>query len=256
MLRRIFTVAVLAAVAIPLAAAELSTLATQAVGAALTSFAREYKQQTGTEVKISFDTGPNLAKRVAAGEVADILIAPAAVVDQAVRDGKAAGATRVEIGRVAVGVATRRGAPHPDISSVEALKASLLKADAVVYSHGTSGVYVHQMLADLGLADQLKGKVLQLVNGEAAMERIGAGKGNEIGFTMVSEIKFAEPKGVVLVGPLPAAVQNYTTYVAAVMTTSPSSDAGRAFLRYITTPAARNALAASGWERMVSVGIQ
>jgi molybdate transport system substrate-binding protein len=243
----------LAALAVPLSAAGLSTLATQAVEAALTTFARDYRQQTGTDVQISFDTGPNLARRVAAGEAADILIAPAAVVDQAITDGRAVGASRVEIGRVAVGVATRRGVPRPDISSVEALKTALLEADAVVYSQGTSGLYIQQMLADLGLTEQLTGKARQLASGAVAMARIGAGTGNEIGFTMISEIKAAEAKGVVLVGPLPAAVQHYTTYAAAVMTRSSSAGAARAFLGYIRSPAARNVLAATGWERMISV---
>ena len=73
-----------------------------------------------------------------------------------------------------------------------------------------------------------------------------AGKRREIGFGPITEIKSFEPKGVVLVGPLPADVQNYTTYVAAVLQNTAANEAARDFIRYLTTPAARQAFAATG----------
>ena len=73
-----------------------------------------------------------------------------------------------------------------------------------------------------------------------------AGKGNEIGFGPVTEIKSFEPKGVVLVAPLPADVQNYTTYVAAIMSDTRSRDGSERFIRFLTSAAARQAFAATG----------
>ena len=104
------------------------------------------------------------------------------------------------------------------------------------------------MLRTIGVADQISAKVVQLPTGDDVMQRLGAARGNEIGFTMVSEIKLGESHGGSLVGPLPAAVQTYTAYDAVVMSKSTAPDAARAFVRAITTPAARKVFADAGWE--------
>jgi len=229
-------------------AADVATLATLAVQGAIVELARDYGQSSGHRVTLAFDTGPNLAKRVAAGETADVLIAPAAVVEQAAKDGRVVANSRAAIGKVAVGVAIRKGARVPDISSADALKRALVAADTVVYSQGTSGVYIEKLFADLGIADAIRPKTVRLANGGDALERIVSGRGNDIGFTMVSEIKMFEPRGASLVGPLPPAIQNYTTYEAVVMTTSANREAAAGFVQHVTTPAARRVLASTGWE--------
>jgi molybdate transport system substrate-binding protein len=229
------------------AAAQVNTLATMAIEGPLRALEKDY-QQPGQSVKVTFDTSPNITKRLASGEVPDVLVAQASTVDQLIKDGKAIAATRAQIGRIAVGVAMSPHGRTPDISSVEALKQSILKADAVVYSQGASGLLVEKMLRDIGVADQIKAKVAQLPTGGDVMQRIGASHASEIGFTMVSEIKLGEAHGGKLVGPLPAAVRTYTAYDAIVMSAAHAPDAGRAFVRAITTPAAKQVLAASGWE--------
>ncbi len=249
MARSVFaTGAIILVAAATLMAADVRTLATLAVQGALADLARDYQRVSGHNVSLAFDTGPNLARRVSEGETPDVIIAPAAAVEQAVRDGRVVAATSVPVGRVAVGVAIRRGARVPDISSVDALKRALVAADAVVYSRGTSGVYMEKLFADLGIADAIRSKAERLANGGDAMERLVTGRGNDIGFTMVSEVKLFEDKGAILVGPLPIAVQQYTTYNAAVMTSSPNQEASAGFVRFITTPAARRVFAATGWE--------
>jgi len=177
----------------------------------------------------------------------DVLVAQSSTVDQMIKGGRAVAATRTSIGRIGVGVAMGRGTRRPDISSVDALKASLLSADAVVYSQGASGLLVEQMLRTIGLADQLKSKIVQLPTGSDVMQRLGSGGGNQIGFTMISEIKLGESYGGALVGPLPGAIQTFTPYEAVVMSTARAPDAARAFIRAITTPAARLVFAAAGW---------
>lgn len=229
-------------------AAELVTLATMAVTGALDPLVAEYQKESGHTVKVTYDTGPNLARRVAGGEAADVLIAPAAVVEQAIRDGRAVAASRVTIGQVGVGLAVRSGGRIPDISSTEALVQALLQADAVFYSQGTSGVYVGTLFQTLGIADRIKAKTTQVANGQIVVERVIADRGNAVGFTMVSEVKLMEPKGARLAGALPAAIQNYTTYTAAVMTSARDAAAARGLLAYITRPAARALFTATGWQ--------
>jgi ABC-type molybdate transport system substrate-binding protein len=231
-------------------AATVSVLATNAIIGPLTALAEDYKRQTGTEITLAFETSPNIARRLAAGELAgmDVIILAAAAAEQAVKEGKALADGRVHVGRSGVGVAIRRGARRPDISSVDALKAALLHADRVLYTQGASGVYVEKLLQTFGIADALKGRSQQLTTGDAMLERLATGTGNEIGFTQVSEIKRGEGLWTVsLVAPLPAAVQNYTSFDAIVMSGSRAPDAARAFVRTLTTPAARKRLTDSGW---------
>jgi len=177
MLTRALISLCLAVGAVPAAAATVSALATRAIEVALVRLAAQYREQTGHEVTIRFDTSPGLARRVTAGESADVLVASASVVDQAIKDGRIVANTRREIGRIALGVATRRGVPPPDVSSVDALVAALRRADAVLYSKGTSGLYIEQMLAKLGLDAQLKEKAVQNSTIYAAAVMMGSTAG-------------------------------------------------------------------------------
>jgi molybdate transport system substrate-binding protein len=236
-----------AAFVVRVAAAELSVLATAAAQGPVQALDKAL-QQPKQAAKVQFDTSPNIAKRLAAGETPDVLIAQAATVDQLIKDGRALAATRTPVGRIGVGVGIGRGAWRPDISTVDALKAALLQADAVVYSRGASGLLVEQLLRKIGVADQISSKVVQLPTGDDVMQRLGMAKGNQIGFTMVSEIKLGESRGGSFVGPLPAAVQTYTAYDAVVMSGSPSPDAARAVVHALATPAARQVFTAAGWE--------
>jgi molybdate transport system substrate-binding protein len=228
-------------------ASELGTLATMAVQGALDPLVQEFQQQTGHTVKLSYDTGPNLGRRVAADESADVIIAPAAVIDQAMKDGRLLADSVATVGRIGVGVAVRRGGWIPNIGSAEALKQALLDADAVYYSQGTSGLYVGSLFEKLGVAEQIKAKTTQVANGGVVLERVIADRRTAIGFTMISEIKLMEPRGARLAGPLPAAVQNYTTYSAAVMSASKDPAAARAFVTFVTRPVAKSRFAVTGW---------
>ncbi len=229
------------------AAAELAVLATAAAQGPVQALDKAF-QQPNRAAKVQFDTSPNIAKRLAAGETPDVLIAQAATVDQLIKDGRALAATRTPVGRIGVGVGIGRGGRRPDISTVDALKAALLQADAVVYSRGASGLLVEQLLRKIGVAEQISSKVVQLPTGDDVMQRLGMAKGNQIGFTMVSEIKLGEAHGGSFVGPLPAAVQTYTAYDAVVMSGSTAPDAARAVVHALATPAARQVFTAAGWE--------
>ena len=231
----------------------ISVLSTNAIVGPLTTIVEEHNKGKGPQIKVEFDTSPSINRRFAVGTISGIhvLVAANGTVDQAIKDGKAIADTRVRVGRVGVGVAIRRGGVRPDISSVDALKASLLKADAIVYSQGASGVYVAQLLDTLGLMPQVKARAVQLASGADMIERVEHSQRNEIGMTQISEITRAveETKGaIVYVGPLPAAIQNYTIFDAVVMTGAPSTDAARAFVKSLAGAPARKLLAANAWE--------
>lgn len=229
-------------------AADISTLATLAIDAPLREIAEKFTRDSGHKVEVRLDTSPNISRRLAAGETPDVLIGLATTVADAVKSGKAIANSRASVGRIGIGVAISRGGRKPDISSSATLKASLLQADAILYSQGASGLYVEQLLRTLGVADQIKAKAVRLATGGDVMKRLGEGRGTEIGFTMVSEIKQGESHGGSLVGALPADLQNYTAFDAVVMSGARNPDAARAFIAALTTPAARQRLAALGWE--------
>jgi molybdate transport system substrate-binding protein len=136
------------------------------------------------------------------------VIAPPDAITQAAKDGKLAADTRVMVGRVGAGVVVRSDAATPDIASADALKRTLLAADSVVYNTASSGIYLDKLFDKMGILDQLKPKTTRYPGGSEVMAHLSKGKGNEIGFGAITEIKAYEPKGVRLVGPLPAEVQN------------------------------------------------
>jgi molybdate transport system substrate-binding protein len=244
-------VCVASAVGLAQGQSTITVLATNAIVGPLTTIVEEQNRRNGPQIKVEFDTSPSINRRFAAGTIVgvSVLVAAAGTVDQAIKDGRAIADSRVRVGRVGVGVAIRRGGARPDISSVDALKASILEADAVVYSQGASGVYVAQLLDTLGLMPLLKGKAVQVPSGADMVERVAASQRNEIGMTQISEITRAaeETQGALeYVGPLPAAIQNYTAFDAVAMTGA-SQDA-RAFVKSLTAPAARKLLAANAWE--------
>jgi molybdate transport system substrate-binding protein len=229
-------------------AAEIRILSAGAVEPGLQAFAQVAKRETGHDLKIQFNTTPQIAQRLAAGEAYDIVIAPPDAIAKAAQDGKVVADTRIAVGRVGGGVVVRNGAPAPDIASVDALKRALLAADSVVYNTASSGIYLDKLFEKMGILEQLKPKTKRYPDGASVMEHVSKGKGNEIGFGAITEIKSYEPKGVKLVGPLPADVQNYTSYEAVMTTGATSPEAVKALLNQMATPAGKAAFASNGVE--------
>ena len=118
----------------------------------------------------------------------------------------------------------------------------------MVYNTASTGIYLDKLFGKMGIAEQLKAKTTRYATGAAVLEHVIKGKGNEIGFGAVTEIKMYETKGLRFVGPLPAEVQNYTSYDAVLMTGAASPDAARAVLRYLATPAGKAAFVSGGVE--------
>ena len=229
-------------------AAELKVLSAGAVEPGLRAFAQLAKRETGHDLKIQFNTAPQIAKRLEAREAYDILISPPAAIAQAVKDGTVVADSRVPVGRVGGGIIVRTAASAPDVTTVAALKQALLAADSVVYNTASTGLYLDKLFGEMGILEQLKPRTTRYPDGASVMEHVIKGSGNEIGFGAITEIRAFESKGVKLVGPLPAPVQNYTSYEAALMTGTTAAEAGRAVLRLLATPAAKAAFVSGGVE--------
>jgi molybdate transport system substrate-binding protein len=156
-------------------------------------------------------------------------------IDQHVKGGKVVAGSRVDLARSGVAVGVKAGAPKPDISTVDALKRTILNAKSIGYSTGPSGNYIIALFERLGVADQVKPKLKQTATGVFVGSIIASGE-VEIGFQQVSEL--SQYEGVDYVGPLPAEVQNYTTFSSGVLSNAKQGEAARALVRYITSPQA------------------
>ena len=221
-------------------------LSAGAVQPGLNVAARIFHDRTGEDATIAYSPATDLGKRVGGGEIADIIIASPVVITALTKAGRVLAEGQVALGRVGVGVAVREGAPRPDISSTQALKAALLSADAVVYNTASSGAYVEAMLKKLGVFDEIEGRLVRLFDGNAVMRRLIDGRGREFGFGGITDIVLNQQKSVRLVGPLPAEIQNYTSYTAAVITAAPNPGGAKAFLGYLASPDGRALFAQNG----------
>jgi molybdate transport system substrate-binding protein len=216
-------------------AAEIKVLSTQATEQSYRELVPQFEKATGHKVTTLFVGTLDADKRVAAGEQYDLLIMSQASIDQHMKTGKVMANSRVDLARSGVAVGVKAGAPKPDISSVDALKRTILNAKSIGYSTGPSGNYVLSLFERLGIAEQVKPKLKQTATGVFVGSIIASGE-VEIGFQQVSEL--SQYEGVDYVGPLPAEVQNYTTFSSGILAGAKEPDAARALVRFITSPAA------------------
>ena len=224
-------------------AAEIKVLSAGAIEPGLRAAAAAFKKQPGHDVNITFNTAPQIRKRVGSGDAFDVVIAPPAALDEFA--GKVA-ADRVDVGRVGLGVAVRPGAPVPDISSSEALKRSALQAESIVFNRASTGIYFENLLKKMGIYEQLEARTTRYADGASVMEHVLKGKGREIGFGPITEILLHREKGLKLVGPLPPEVQNYTSYSAVPMTAAANAELAGVFVRYLGSPEGKALFVAAG----------
>lgn len=226
-------------------AGEITVLSGGAIEPGLHAAAQAYEKQSGHHVKITFNTAPQVAKRVAAGDKFDVIIAPPAAMEGFAKNGKLE-SERAAVGRVGLGVAIRPDAPVPDISSVDALRQSVLDADSLVFNRASTGLYFENLLKKLGLYEKVEVKTTRYPDGASVMEHALKGKGREIAFGAITEILLYKAKGLRFVGPLPPEVQNYTTYTAAPMTGGSNAVLAKTFVQFLGSAEAKKLFVAAG----------
>jgi molybdate transport system substrate-binding protein len=222
-------------------AEELRVLSGGAAKSLVDPLAASFK---GATVKMEYQPMGKLVASLKGGDAADMVIVttdvlPALVSEKRVLEGKA-------IARVGIGVAVNENAPSPDISTPEALKKALLAAKSIVYIDpkiGTSGKAVAAVFQQLNIEKEMQAKAT-LGTGGYVTEPVGRGE-IELGIHQISEI--LPVKGVKLVGPLPAALQKYTVYVAAPSVGTQKKAAVDAFIAHLTGAEAKGRLEKAGY---------
>jgi molybdate transport system substrate-binding protein len=230
-------------------AAEVKVLTAGAFKQVVLAVVPEFEKQTGHKVIVDNDTVGGLTKQIEGGAQFDVVVLTPAAIDSLTSKGKISDGSKSALARVGVGVMVKAGAPVPDIGSVEAFKRALINAKTVAYidpaSGGSSGIYIAGLLDRLGIADQIKPKA-KLKQGGYVADLIKSGEA-ELGIHQISEI--VPVKEVTLVGPLPAEIQNYTTYAAGVSAGTKESEAAKALIKVLSGPAAAAVLKEKGMDQ-------
>ena len=231
-------------------AAEVQVMISGGLTAAYNVLVPEFERLTGNKVLTAY--GPSMGTTVNAipirlerGEGADVLIMVGYALGDLVKQGKVIADSRVDLAKSPIGIAVKSGTPRPDISSADAVKRALLAAKSIAYSDSASGVYVStEMFAKLGIADEMKDKARKIP--ATPVGEIVARGDAEIGFQQISEM--LPVPGVDIVGPLPADLQNITVFSAGIATVSKEPEAGKALIKFLASPAARDTIVKSGME--------
>ena len=226
-------------------AAEIKLLASAAMKDAYLELIPQFENATGHKVTAAWSSSPDVQKRIAAGEAADLIILGDSGTEALIKQGKLVASSRVNFVKASIGVAVRAGTPKPDISSADAVKRSVLAAKSVAYSAGASGIYLVSMFQKLGISDQIKSKTATVKPGEPVGEVVARGDA-EIGFHQVSEL--IPVKGIEILGPLPAEIQNITVYSGGIHSATKEADAATALVKFLTAPAAAPIIKKHGLE--------
>jgi molybdate transport system substrate-binding protein len=230
-------------------AAEIKVLASAnaALRSALTELAPDFERSTGNRVTMDFASAMPLKRRIDAGEAFDIVIAPA-LVDELIKQGKVAADTRAAFARTGLGIGVHKGAPKPDISSVDAFKRTLLNAKAIGNNpESEPGIQFLAILDRLSIAQDVRPR-LKAYRGiaelGAALER------REVEIVVSSITNFQEMATKIdTVGGFPSAIQSYIDIAAGVSATTKEPAAAKALLSFLMSPAATSVFKAKGFER-------
>jgi molybdate transport system substrate-binding protein len=220
-------------------AAELKVLAGGATTAIMGELVPQFERATGHKLSVQFAGTPELIK-LATSAPFDLGFVPVDVMKDA--DARARFGPTIDIARVGFGVAIRAATPKPDVSTPDALKATLLKAQSVtLYPESAAGAYVLKTFERLGIGDVMKTKVKPQPPGKIA-ETVAKGDA-ELG-VFLTNVLIAP--GVELAGPFPADLQQDLVFVGAVAANTKEADAARVFVAYLKTPEAMAVIKAKG----------
>jgi molybdate transport system substrate-binding protein len=229
-------------------AADIKVLTSVALTSALNELAPKFEQATGNKLNIGYSLAADVTKRMLGDETADVIILPRPMMDELDKQQKFASGSMTNIAGTPIALAIRAGAPKPDISTVDALKRTLLAARSIAYSDpakgGASGVYFAKVVDRLGLTDQLKSKII-LAGGAQAADLVAKGEA-EIGVGQSSEI--VPVAGAELLGPLPGDLASTTIWIAGIGATTTVPEAAKSLTEFLTGPVARPVLSAKGFQ--------
>jgi molybdate transport system substrate-binding protein len=230
-------------------AIDIKVLSTTAMKMVFEELSPAFERATGNRLDVTLGPSLRLEKQLGDGEVADVAIVSASGARDLVEQGRLVAGSLVEIAKSSIGVAVAKGAPKPDLSTVEGFKRAMLAAKSIACSRpvggGQSGVHIAKVFADLGIAEQMQAKSKYGAGGAAGLAGLVVLRGEaDIGIQQMAELMAVD--GIDVVGPLPSQIQMVTPFVAAIPTNAGHAAAGRAAIAFLTTPDAKRVIKAKG----------
>ena len=224
-------------------AAELQILAGGAMTAPLRELAAQFEKASGHKLVIRFGTTPELITLVTTGGPFDLAVVPVDVLKDAAARAQLASGPTPDIARVGLGVAVRSGAPRPDINTPDALKQTLLKAQSIAtIPASATGTQVLRVFDVLGISEAMKAKIRAQPTPAQVVQSVATGEIELAVFLM----NVLTAPGLDVVGPFPAELQQEVVFTAAVAANARDTEGARAFITYLTTPAATAVIRATG----------
>jgi len=200
-------------------------------------------------IRLTVANAAGVLKRIEAGEVVDVVLTSAAGIDHLIASGLADPASRVEVGRMRLGVAVQPGLPKPDLSTADSLRSVLLAAAHVAYidpkGGGTSGPFIARLFERIGVAGQMERSGVPSKTGKEVVRAVASGAAT-CGLTQASELIGAE--GVQFAGYIPAELQVISVYAGAVTAQAQAPDLAMGFIRFLTSPASAECFRRLGWD--------
>jgi molybdate transport system substrate-binding protein len=230
---------------------EVKVLSTTAMKMVFEALSPRFASETGNRFDVHLGPSLVLEKRLAEDEPTDVAIVTASGAADLVGRGKLIPGSLVEVARSLIGVAVPKGAPRPDLSSVESFKQSLLAAKSIALSKpvggGASGAHMAKIFEQLGITAAMTAKAKYGAGGAAGLAGLVVLRGEaDIGIQQMAELMAVD--GIDVVGPLPEGIAGATMFTAAVTANAIHPAAARAAITFLTTPAAKAVIKAKGLE--------
>jgi molybdate transport system substrate-binding protein len=228
-------------------AEKITVLSSNGFKAALQDLAPQFEKATGHQLAISYSVSAELKRRIDGGELFDLVIITPAQIDDLIKTGRIVASTRAPLARAGMALAVRRGAPKPDVHTVDTLKGALIASKSIAFAkEGTGGVFLMALLKRLGLLEQMTPKFKPTTTGDEVSQAVARGEA-ELGVLPLSEI--LPVPGVEVAGSFPAEVQDYAVMIGGISTGASHSAAARALLDFLASPAALPVIEKKGMER-------
>ncbi len=225
-------------------AAEIKILSVVPLKTSIDELGPQFERATGHRLNITYLGSSGLKRQFEAGATFDVALIYPELIDELLKQGKLAAGKSADIARVAIGVAVKKGAPKPDVSTVDAFKRTLLDAKSISHStEGASGVHFKSLLERLGIAADVKSKLRPMEGGPLVVGPVARGEA-EIAVITIPFIAL-EP-GAELAGPLPNELQHIVVYTASISSAAKQPDAAEAFIKSLTTTSAASVIKSKG----------
>lgn len=230
-------------------AADIKILSPGATEGVLNELLPQFERSSGHKVTIHYGPAGNIAGRVRKGEAVDVLISSEPEARRLLKEGKTIEGSQAIVAKVGIGIFVRKGDPKPDISTSDAFLRTLTTAKVIAYADpklgGSASILVDELLRSLDVTGSI-GARTRLVPPAKPLVDLVAGGGVDFGFQPIAQI-FLDPR-IEYVGPVPAPHQHYTNYVASQVATSKQTDAYKALIAFLETPAAAKVWRSQGFE--------